>query len=305
MIRKKQILWLMAFTVIISVACSVKPTKEESLIVVEKAGRTPIPKFNLDSNVKKLTSDYTKGLIQFKYLTFKSGAYYQNGDRSKIIYFYAYVKVNNSSKPYISVITLDADGNIVEEEGKFYTVSNQTGTTYNLEGNRYKNNKVKAEAIFIGEGYLRIKFNNYGTEIVYAYTDEKAPEEISDGSYIPEIYHGNYVYLRGNSDKIKSAYVGPILYEGNEVDGIEYDRSFYIEYVGQWTWFVTEPDTKYLGSNTWEETFTTGWDMRGGAWKIEPCVKKFTLNERGQRILTTTSDFIGENLLIHEDDVNK
>ena len=305
MIRKKRILLLIVLAVIVSVACSEKPTEEKSLTVIEKAGRTPIPKFDFDNNIKKLNIDYTQGLIQFKDLSFKSGAYYLNGDRSKIIYFYAYVKVDNSSKPYIRVITKDIDGNIVEEEGKFYTVSNQTGTVYNLEGNRYASNKIKAEAIFIEEGYLRIKFNNYGTEIVYAYRDEKASEEIGNGSYIPEIYHGNYVYLRGNGDKIKSAYVGSILYEGNMVDGIEYDRSFSIEYVGQWTWFVTEPDTKYLGNNTWEETFTTGWDMREGAWKTEPCVKKFTLNERGQRILTTTSDFIGENLLIHEDDINK
>ena len=305
MISKKQILLLMVLAVIVLAACSEKPTEEKSLTVVEKAGRTPIPKFDFDNNVKKLNIDYTKGLIQFKDITFKSGGYYLNGDRSKIIYFYAYVKIDNSSKPYIRVITKDIDGNIVEEEGKFYTVSNQTGVVYNLEGNRYSSNKIKAEAIFIEEGYLRIKFNNYGTEIVYAYRDEKVSEEIGNGSYIPEIYHGNYVYLRGNGDKIKSAYVGTILYEGNMVDGIEYDRSFSIEYVGQWTWFVTEPDTKYLGNNTWEETFTTGWDMRGGAWKTEPCVKKFTLNERGQRILTTTSDFIGENLLIHEDDINK
>lgn len=309
MIVKKQILWLIAIaiiTVMVSSACSEKPTDAKNFSVMAIAGRTPTPEFSLDNASGKLTIDSTKGLIQFKDLSFKSGAYYQNGDRSKVIYFYAYVKVDSSSKPYIGVITKDANGNVVEETGKFYTVSEQKGAVYDLEGVRYRKNiPNSATATFVESGYLRIKFSNYGAEIVYSLTTENSPVEVSTGGYIPEMYHGNYVFLSGNSDKIKSAYVGPIRHDGNKVDGIEYDRSYSIPYVGQWTWLVTESDTTYLGNNTWEETFTTGWDMPNGAWKNEPCVKKFTLTQRGQRILTTTSQTIGETVLIHEDDVYK
>ena len=92
MIVKKQILWLIAIaiiTVMVSVACSEKPTDAKNFSVMEIAGRTPTPQFSLDNASGTLTIDSTKGLIQFKDLSFKSGAYYQNGDRSKVIYFYA------------------------------------------------------------------------------------------------------------------------------------------------------------------------------------------------------------------------
>ena len=307
MIRKKQTLLLVAIaiiSVIISIACSKKPTDAKNFMVVEIVGRTPTPEFSLDNPDGKLAIDSAQGLIQFRDLTFKSGAYYQDGDNSKVIYFYAYVKVDSSSKPYIGVITKDANGNIVEESGKFYTISNQNGAVYNLEGIRYRNSiKNSADVTFTEDGYLRIKFSNYGTEITYSLTTENAPEEVSSGNYIPEIYHGNYVFFRGNNDKIKSAKVGPIRHEGDKIDGVEYDRSYSIPYVGQWIWLVTETNTKYLGNNTWEETLTTGWDMANGAWSSEQCVKKFSLNERGQRILTTTSATIGENILVHEDDI--
>lgn len=186
---KRKILWLIMLVimaVIISVACKKKPTSAGNFMAVEEApgqeGETPQPE-------KKLPIDTNQGLIQFKGLSFKSGGYILNGDYSKIIYHYADIKVDSDSKPYISVMTKDRDGNIVEEEGKFYNILNETGDVYNLEGVRYKNNINTAVATFIEDGYLRIKFSNYGAEITYSLIEKTAEEEQKDGL---KSYIGNY-----------------------------------------------------------------------------------------------------------------
>ena len=171
MITKKQILWLIALAIImaiISVACSDSPTDVGNMAVTE-AEPTPPPEFPEDNTDNKLSIDTNQGLIQFKDLSFKSGAYYSVYDTTKKIYFYADVKVDENSKPYISVMTMEEDGNITEEEGKFYDNANGKGAVYNLEATRYKsNNRNTATVTFTEDGYLRIKFSNYGADITYS-----------------------------------------------------------------------------------------------------------------------------------------
>ena len=183
MITKKQILCLIVLaimTVIISAACKKKPTDTGNYMSVTEAGETPAPEFPSDSPNGKLTINTNQGLIQFKDLSFKSGAYYLLGEYTRKIYYYADIKVDENSNPYISVITKSEDGEITEEEGKFYEVSNEDGAIYNLEGVRYKsNNGITAVAVFIEDGYLRIKFSNYSLEITYSLINEKATEEMT------------------------------------------------------------------------------------------------------------------------------
>ena len=192
MITKKQILCLIALaiiTVIVSVACSDSPTDVGNMAVTE-AGSTPTPEFPKDNTNNKLTIDTNQGLIQFKDLYFKSGAYYSIYDTVKKIYFYADVKVDENSKPYISVITLDEDGYVTEEEGKFYDNANGTGAVYNLEATRYQsNNRNTATVTFTEDGYLRIKFSNYGADITYSLTGKSYEENFSA---IPKEYCGRY-----------------------------------------------------------------------------------------------------------------
>ena len=172
---------VIVMTIIIAISCKKKPTDAGNFSVIEEApgesGETPQPE-------KKLPIDTNQGLIQFKGLSFKSGGYILNGDRSRIIYYYADVKVDSDSKPYISAITKDADGNIVEDEGKFYNISNETGAVYNLEGVRYKGNNINtAVATFIEDGYLIIKFSNYGMEIKYSLIG-KSSDKIVEGTFV-------------------------------------------------------------------------------------------------------------------------
>ena len=188
---KRKILWLIALAIMVvmfSVACKKKPTNVDNFMSVEEPST---PEFPSDNTNKKLPIDTNQGLIQFKGLSFKSGGYILNGDFSKIIYFYADVKVDSESKPYISAVTKDTDGNIIEEEGKFYNNLNETGAVYNLEGVRYQShNKNTAVATFVEDGYLRIKFSNYGTEFTYSLIGksdevEEPKDELKDyiGSY--------------------------------------------------------------------------------------------------------------------------
>ena len=176
MVTKKQILSLIALAIIMvigSVACKKKPTDAENYMVVKQAEQPPEPE-------KKLPVDENQGLIQFKDLSFKSGAYYLNSDYTNKIYYYADVKVDENSNPYISVATKNEVGDVIEEEGKFYiSNTNQKGVFYNLEGVRYQSlNKITAEATFKEEGYLVIKFSNYSLDITYSLLNEKAPEVI-------------------------------------------------------------------------------------------------------------------------------
>ncbi len=191
MITKKQILCIIALaiiTVIVSVACS-SPTDVENMAVTE-AGPTPPPEFPEDNTDNKLSIDTNQGLIQFKDLYFKSGAYYSIYDTVKKIYFYADVKVDENSKPYISVITLDEDGYVTEEEGKFYDNANGTGAVYNLEATRYQsNNRNTATVTFTEDGYLIIKFSNYGADITYSLTGKSYEENFAS---IPKEYCGRY-----------------------------------------------------------------------------------------------------------------
>ena len=179
MITKKQILWLIALaiiTVMVLSACKKKPTNAGNYMSVTEAGQTPAPEFPSDNTIGKLTIDTNQGLIQFIGLSFKSGAYYLNGDYTNKIYYYADVKVDENSKPYISVITKSEDGEILESEGKFYSVLNETGAVYNLEGVRYVDNINMATVTFTEDGYLRIKFSNYTLEITYSLTSEITSE---------------------------------------------------------------------------------------------------------------------------------
>ena len=176
MIYKKKILWLMAIAivmVIVSVACSENPTNASNYVVAKQAEQSPQPEM-------KLTIDTNQGLIQFKDLSFKSGAYFINGNYTKKIYYYADVKVDENSKPYISAITKSEDGEIIEEEGKFYeTSTNESGGFYNLEGVRYQSgNTLTAEATFNESGYLIIRFSNYSLDITYSLIEETNEEEV-------------------------------------------------------------------------------------------------------------------------------
>ena len=170
MIYKKKVLWLLAIAivmVIVSVACSGNPTNAGDYIVAKQAEQSPKPEM-------KLTIDTNQGLIQFKDLSFKSGAYYINGNYTRKIYYYADIKVDENSKPYISAITKSEDGEIIEEEGKFYeTSTNESGEFYNLEGVRYQSgNTLTAEATFNESGYLVIRFSNYSLDITYSLIEE-------------------------------------------------------------------------------------------------------------------------------------
>lgn len=160
--KTKKILWLIVIAIIISfiaLACKKRPTNAANLSVIEEAGQTPSPE-------KKLTIDSSKGLSQFEGLSFKSGVYKRkNGDYSKSIYFYADVKVDSKSKPYISIISKDEEENIVEDQGEFYSISNETGAVYNLTGAKY-GGKITAEVTFTEDGYLHIKFNHYSSVII-------------------------------------------------------------------------------------------------------------------------------------------
>lgn len=157
-VKTKKILWLMSIVIIIALVtfgCKKKPTDAGNVFSGEQT-----------SGQKKLNIDFTQGLSQFEGLSFKSGGYVKNGDYSKLIYYYAYVKVDAQLKPYISVVKKDSDGNIVEDQGEFYSVSNESGAVYNLEGVKYNgSSKITAEFIFTEEGYLNIKFDNYSLDI--------------------------------------------------------------------------------------------------------------------------------------------
>ena len=169
MITKKKILSLIALAimlVIVSVACSGNPTNAGDYMVAKQVEQSPQPE-------KKLTIDTNQGLIQFKDLSFKSGAYYINGNYTRKIYYYADVKVDENSKPYISAITKSEDGEIIEDEGKFYVMSNESGTFYKLSGVRYQSgNTLTAEATFTESGYLVIRFSNYSLDITYSLIEE-------------------------------------------------------------------------------------------------------------------------------------
>ena len=282
MITKKKILSLIALAiilVIVSVACSGNPTNAGDYIVAKQVEQSPQPE-------KKLTIDTNQGLIQFKDLSFKSGAYYINGNYTRKIYYYADVKVDENLKPYISAITKSEDGEIIEEEGKFYeTSTNESGEFYNLEGVRYQSgNTLTAEATFTESGYLIIRFSNYSLDITYSLLNEKAPEEISDeisnGTYIPKIYVGTYEQL------FWGAYLASVA-TNRVCPGAAY-------------YYIT--NATYLGNNTWHWDFNNSDD-----YQITYQVYK---NEKGQRVLKSIEykNRLGEcytNTQIHLDDVNK
>ncbi|WP_432633708.1 hypothetical protein [Brachyspira sp.] len=198
MITKKQILCLIALAiilVIVSVACKKNLTNSVDYMVVKQAEQSPQPE-------KKLTIDTNQGLIQFKDLSFKSGAYYINGNYTRKIYYYADIKVDENLKPYISAITKSEDGEIIEDEGKFYeTSTNESGEFYNLEGVRYQSgNMLTAEATFNESGYLVIRFSNYSLDITYSLLNEKAPEGENDSnerklSFYAGNWYGVYEWL--------------------------------------------------------------------------------------------------------------
>ncbi len=282
MITKKQILYLIAIAiilVIVSVACKKKPTNAADYMVVKQAEQSPQPE-------KKLTIDTNQGLIQFKDLSFKSGAYYINGNYTRKIYYYADVKVDENSKPYISAITKSEDGEIIEDEGKFYeTSTNESGEFYNLEGVRYQSgNMLTAEATFTESGYLIIRFSNYSLDITYSLLNEKAPEEIvdeiSDGTYIPKIYVGTYEQLFWGA------------YNASVATNLVCPGAAY--------YYIT--NATYLGNNTWHWDFNNSDDYQ--------IIYQVYKNEKGQRVLKSIEykNRLGEcytNTQIHLDDVNK
>ena len=280
MITKRQILSLIALaimTVIVSVACSDNPTDVGNMSVTE-AGPTPAPEFPSDDTDNKLTIDTNQGLIQFKDLSFKSGAYYSIYDTTKKMYFYADVRVDENSKPYVRVVTKDENGVVVEDEGKFYDNANGVGAVYNLEATRYKsNNRNTATVTFTEDGYLRIKFSNYGADITYSLTDKKAEEEISkDGAYIPESWWGTYEWVEGSGRYHLSS---ELTVTANRMsDATD----------------VLAPDS-YLGDNTWS--------YYCGAGCGQYTTVTFGRNDKGQRIV---SEVIGGEqpyiLYIHRDD---
>ena len=276
MITKKQLLWLIAIAImviIISVACKRKPTNVEDFSLVEEApgqaGEIPQPE-------KKLPIDTNQGLIQFKGLSFKSGGYILNGDYSKIIYYYADVKVDSDSKPYISVLVIDADGNIIEDEGKFYNILNETGAVYNLEGIRYKsNNRNTAVATFIEDGYLRIKFSNYSLDITYSLTEKTDEEEIDSDTLIPSKWRGIYDGISGSY-----AYVSIATVYSNRVT---YSGTYYV--------------SNYMGQNTW---------YCGNQRGYKNIYNEFLSNEKGQRIFyEILEDRQYTNIFVHREDKDK
>ncbi len=263
MIYKKKVLWLIAIAivmVIVSVACSGNPTNAGDYIVAKQAEQSPKPEM-------KLTVDTNQGLIQFKDLSFKSGAYYINGNYTKKIYYYADIKVDENSKPYISAITKSEDGEIIEEEGKFYeTSTNESGEFYNLEGVRYQSgNKLTAEATFDESGYLVIRFSNYSLDITYSLieeTPEEISDEISDGTYIPKVFWGFY-------DLVVDSY--------NTAGGATVTSNC-IRYSGEY--YIDKGRATYLGQNTWSMT-----PSKYGEGPENTDIKKFERNEGGQRVL--------------------
>ena len=257
MITKRQILSLIMLAIImaiVSVACKKKPTDVGNLSVVEEAEQTPAPEFPSDSPNNKLNIDTNQGLIQFKGLSFKSGAYYLNGERRKKIYYYADVKVDENSKPYISAITKSEDGEIIEDEGKFYDNENGKGAVYNLEGVRYKsNNRNTAAVTFTEDGYLIIKFSNYGADITYSLTEKINEEEIDRDTLIPSNWWGEYDGISGSY-----AYVNHATVYSNRVT---YSGTYYI--------------SNYIGKNTW---------YCGNQSIYKNIYNEFLSNEKGQRI---------------------
>ncbi|WP_432632427.1 hypothetical protein [Brachyspira sp.] len=278
MITKKKILSLIALaiiTVIVSVACS-SPTDVENMAVTE-AGPTPPPEFPEDNTDNKLSIDTNQGLIQFKDLYFKSGAYYSIYDTVKKIYFYADVRVDENSKPYLRVITIDENGVVVEDEGKFYDNANGTGAVYNLEATRYQsNNRNTATVTFTEDGYLIIKFSNYGADITYSLTDK------SDG-LIPEMWWGKYYDLSRAPIAIVTA---------NSISLYGSDGGSFL-----YTVEVYDSKTTYLGNNTWHYYYDA--HNNGNDSTI-----KFKLNENRQRVLLENPLGI-EYTFVHEDDINK
>ena len=280
MITKKQILCLIALaiiTVIVSVACSDSPTDVGNMAVTE-AGPTPTPEFPDDNTNNKLSIDTNQGLIQFKDLSFKSGAYYSIYDTTKKMYFYADVRVDENSKPYVRVITRDENGIVVEDEGKFYDNANGTGAVYNLEATRYQsNNRNTATVTFTEEGYLRIKFSNYGADITYSLTDKKAEEEISKDGLIPEIWWGTYDLVFSDVNNVETT---------AEVtsDSVKwYYRWLLADYIGNNKWRL---DNQYDG------------------------YVEFIRNEKGQRILISDERGSGNKerynmVYVHSEDKDK
>ena len=280
MITKKQILCLIALaiiTVIVSVACS-SPTDVENMAVTE-AGPTPPPEFPEDNTDNKLTIDTNQGLIQFKDLSFKSGAYYSIYDTTKKMYFYADVRVDENSKPYVRVITRDENGIVVEDEGKFYDNANGTGAVYNLEATRYQsNNRNTATVTFTEDGYLIIKFSNYGADITYSLTKKMSnEEEISKDGLIPEIWWGTY-------DLVFADYNG-----ANATAEITSDSV---------TWYYRWLLSDYIGNNKWRL------DNQYDGYV------EFIRNEKGQRILISDERGSGNKerynmVYVHSEDKDK
>ena len=275
MITKKKILSLISLAiilVIVSVACKKNPTNAADYMVAKQAEQSPQPE-------KKLTIDTNQGLIQFKDLSFKSGAYYINGNYTRKIYYYADVKVDENSKPYISAITKSEDGEIIEDEGKFYVMSNESGTFYKLSGVRYQSvNTLTADATFTESGYLIIRFSNYSLDITYSLiTNSKI------GTYVPQEYLGKYYDLSR----------GPIaIVTVNSISLYDSDGGSFL-----YTVDVSDSKTTYLGDNTWHyyhDSHNNGDDS----------TIKFKRNENGQRVLLENP--LGyEYTFVHEDDINK
>ena len=218
MITKKKILSLIALAiilVIVSVACSGNPTNAGDYIVAKQVEQSPQPE-------KKLTIDTNQGLIQFKDLSFKSGAYYINGNYTRKIYYYADVKVDENSKPYISAITKSEDGEIIEDEGKFYVMSNESGTFYKLSGVRYQSgNTLTAEATFTESGYLIIRFSNYSLDITYSLI-EGTNEGGTQTKFKPSDLVGNWKCENNDS-----------IHKGHYIV-IEADGHFYCQTLDMW-----------------------------------------------------------------------
>ena len=275
MITKRKILSLIALaimTVVVSVACGESPTDVGNMSVTE-AGPTPTPEFPSDNTKNKLEIDENQGLAQFKDLSFKSGAYYSIYDMTKKIYFYAYIKVDNDSKPYIKAITKDDNGAVVESEGKFYDNANGKGAVYNLEAVRYESkNRNTATVTFTEDGYLRIKFSNYGADITYSLTYE---EEIDETLLIPSEWWGIYDGTSGSY-----GYVTPATVYSNRVT---YSGTYYI--------------SNYIGKNIW---------YCGNQRGYKNIYNEFLSNEKGQRIFyEILEDRQYTNIFVHREDKDK
>lgn len=234
---RKNFLWLMAIaiiTVFVALACSDKPTdaNASNFSEIEYIEQAPRQMFNLDT-VDNLEIDSSRDLTQFQGKSFKSGAYIRNKDYSKLFYYYADVNIDSQSKPYISVIRKYAEGNVLEDIGKLYPFSDETGGTYyNLEVVRYKINssaKITASATFTEDGQLIIKFSNYGAEIILSltkdslegiYRSSELAGDWNDESEVEESefywkqlkvdYYGNVELLSGDIPGEDISYTGKI-----------------------------------------------------------------------------------------------